>query len=76
MEYMANFARFVARNPNQYVMNGTTVNEAFHLELKDLELLPDSFPQHQYFSRLHRSNRFTKEKIVKDKNRVKISILG
>ena len=36
LEYLANHARFVARNTEVDVMNGTLPNEAFHRELKAL----------------------------------------
>ena len=34
VDYLANHARFVARNPRVPVPHGTTANEAFHLQLK------------------------------------------
>ena len=36
MEYLFNNTRFIARDPTVKVMYGTTRNEAFHLELKNL----------------------------------------
>ena len=36
LEYLANHARFVARNPSVKVPNGTLPNEAYHMELKQL----------------------------------------